>query len=63
LQWILGGAIGPLISGYLLDLSLGNVMFTMLGVGCMIAGLIYVAIDKAMTAKSNSSVTEKEKVV
>lgn len=53
LQWILGGAIGPLISGYLLDRSLGNVMFISIGVGCMIAGVLYVWIDKMV---SNSSV-------
>ncbi|WP_335872001.1 MDR family MFS transporter [Bacillus sp. 2205SS5-2] len=52
LQWILGGAIGPLISGFLLDRSLGVVMFTMLGVGCIIAGIVYLLIDK-MTSNSS----------
>ncbi|MEI5906639.1 MFS transporter [Bacillus spongiae] len=56
LQWILGGAIGPLISGYLLDRSLGVVMFTMLGVGCMIAGVIYLLIDKM----TNTTSAQKE---
>ncbi len=61
LQWILGGAIGPLISGYLLDKSLGNMMFTGLGIGCMIAGVIYVAIDRMVTPPSEKQVLiEKE---
>ncbi|MFZ3589962.1 MDR family MFS transporter [Bacillus sp. DJP31] len=51
LQWILGGAIGPLLSGYLLDRSLGNVMFISLGIGCMIAGVLYVLIDKMVASK------------
>jgi MFS family permease len=65
LQWILGGAVGPLISGFLLDRSLGNVMFTMLGIGCMAAGLVYVLIDK-MAARNQPSpvaVQEQEKTV
>jgi MFS family permease len=56
LQWILGGAIGPLISGFLLDRSLGNVMFTGLGIGCIIAGAIYVLIDR-MVLKARNTVT------
>ncbi|RIW38548.1 MFS transporter [Bacillus salacetis] len=63
LQWILGGAIGPLVSGYLLDRSLGNVMFTMLGIGCMAAGLVYVLIDKmaSRTSAPSSVIPEQEK--
>ncbi|MFD1737479.1 MDR family MFS transporter [Bacillus salitolerans] len=60
LQWILGGAIGPLISGFLLDRSLGNIMFVCLGIGCMIAGGIYVLIDRMVTsARISSNKTEE----
>ncbi|RLQ96069.1 MDR family MFS transporter [Falsibacillus albus] len=58
LQWILGGAIGPLISGFLLDRSLGNVLFSMLGVGCIAAGIIYVWIDK-LSSKTMTIKREK----
>jgi MFS family permease len=60
LQWILGGAVGPLISGYLLDRSLGNVMFTMLGIGCILAGLVYVLIDKMAARAQSSSIQIKK---
>jgi MFS family permease len=63
LQWIVGGAVGPLISGYLLDLSLGNILFTILGVGCIIAGFIYVLIDKIVERKqSDKSQYEKSAI-
>jgi MFS family permease len=46
LQWIMGGVFGPLLAGFLLDRSLGNVMFTILGVGCLIAGVVYLSLDR-----------------
>ncbi|KUP06840.1 MFS transporter [Bacillus coahuilensis p1.1.43] len=46
LQWIIGGAVGPIISGYLLNKELGDIMFTALGIGCMIAGVVYLNINK-----------------
>lgn len=46
LQWILGGVTGPLLSGYLLDRSLGNVLFSILGIGCFIAGIVYLSLDR-----------------
>ncbi len=61
LQWILGGAIGPLISGYLLDRSLGNVMFISIGVGCMIAGVLYVWIDKMVSNSSVQTIIPEDK--
>ncbi|WP_044022400.1 MDR family MFS transporter [Bacillus sp. SG-1] len=56
LQWILGGAVGPLISGYLLDRSLGNVMFTTLGIGCMAAGVVYLMIDRMISRSQKPSI-------
>jgi MFS family permease len=45
LQWIIGGTVGPIISGFLLDRSLGNLLFTFLGFGCIVAGIIYMNLD------------------
>ncbi|RDI45908.1 MDR family MFS transporter [Falsibacillus pallidus] len=59
LQWILGGAIGPLISGYLLDHSLGNALFTGLGIGCIIAGIIYLAIDRMSGERNQETANSK----
>ncbi|WP_408011681.1 MDR family MFS transporter [Pseudalkalibacillus sp. A8] len=46
LQWILGGVTGPLIGGILLEQKLGNVLFTILGIGCVIAGIVYLSLDR-----------------
>ncbi|WLD91540.1 MDR family MFS transporter [Alkalihalobacillus sp. AL-G] len=46
LQWILGGVTGPILGGYLLDYQLGNVLFSILGIGCVIAGIIYLSLDR-----------------
>lgn len=46
LQWIIGGAVGPLMGGYFLDESLGNLLFTILGIGCLISACTYILIDK-----------------
>ncbi|WP_221564774.1 MFS transporter [Alkalihalobacillus sp. TS-13] len=46
LQWILGGVAGPLIGGILLEYKLGNLMFTILGIGCIIAGIVYLSLDR-----------------
>ncbi|WP_002151385.1 MDR family MFS transporter [Bacillus cereus] len=45
LQWITGGAFGPLLGGFLLDRLLGHFLFTILGVGCVVAGFVYVSLD------------------
>ncbi len=46
LQWILGGVTGPLIGGILLEYGLGNILFTILGIGCVIAGIVYLSLDR-----------------
>ncbi len=46
LQWIIGGALGPLLGGFLLERMLGNLLFTILGVGSFIAGIIYLSLDR-----------------
>jgi MFS family permease len=46
LQWILGSAVGPIFAGFLLDDHLGQVLFTVLGIGCIVAGIIYLSLDK-----------------
>ncbi len=46
LQWILGGVSGPILAGYLLDRELGNVLFSILGIGCLTAGIVYLSLDR-----------------
>ncbi|MDF2791965.1 MAG: multidrug resistance protein, partial [Neobacillus sp.] len=46
LQWIVGSAVGPIVAGFLLDDHLGQVLFTFLGIGCMVAGIIYLSLDR-----------------
>lgn len=46
LQWICGGALGPLLGGYLLEQRLGEVLFTILGAGCVVAGIVYLSLDR-----------------
>ncbi len=60
LQWILGGVTGPLLGGYLLDLGLGNILYTILGIGCIIAGIIYLSLDRWVDDRpsAESSVTQ-----
>lgn len=45
LQWIVGGAVGPIIGGYFLEQSQGNLNFTILGIGCLVAGFVYLSLD------------------
>jgi MFS family permease len=46
LQWIMGGMLGPLAGGFLFERSLGHLLFSILGIGCIIAGVIYLLIDR-----------------
>jgi MFS family permease len=61
LQWILGGVTGPLLGGYMLDLNLGNVLFTILGVGCIIAGIIYLSLDRWVDERTASDHVEAKR--
>jgi MFS family permease len=45
-NWIVGSAVGPIVAGFLLDDHLGQVLFTGLGIGCIVAGIIYLSLDK-----------------
>jgi MFS family permease len=54
LQWIFGGAFGPLLGGFLLERILGDVLFTILGIGCIIAGIIYLSLDRLAGQKSGA---------
>lgn len=51
LQWITGNAIGPILGGILLEQLLGHVLFTFLGAGCVIAGIIYISLDRLVEKK------------
>ncbi|MFC7370661.1 MDR family MFS transporter [Fictibacillus iocasae] len=46
LQWIAGGALGPIAAGFLMDEKLGHVLLTVLGIGCLAAGFVYLSLDK-----------------
>jgi MFS family permease len=52
LQWIMGGMLGPLVGGFLFERSLGHLLFSILGIGCIIAGAIYLSIDRYYQTKT-----------
>jgi hypothetical protein len=39
-----------LLGGFLLDQLLGHVLFSLLGIGCLVAGIVYISLDR-MTEK------------
>ncbi|MEH7461849.1 MFS transporter [Bacillus thuringiensis] len=59
LQWITGNAFGPLLSGFLLDRLLGHVLFTILGIGCVIAGLVYISLDRLVEQRQKDNVVKQ----
>lgn len=59
LQWITGSAFGPLLGGFLLDRLLGHVLFTILAVGCVIAGVVYVSLDRLIEQRQKGTLTKK----
>ncbi|MEY8350454.1 MFS transporter [Bacillus cereus] len=59
LQWITGNAFGPLLGGFLLDRLLGHLLFTILGVGCVVAGLVYISLDRLVEQRQKGVVTKQ----
>ncbi|WIY61578.1 MDR family MFS transporter [Bacillus arachidis] len=59
LQWITGNAFGPLLGGLLLDRLLGHLLFTILGVGCVIAGLVYISLDRLVEQRQKGDVVKQ----
>ena len=59
LQWITGNAFGPLLGGFLLDRLLGHVLFTILGIGCVIAGLVYISLDRLVEQRQKDNVVKQ----
>ncbi|PFD97594.1 MFS transporter [Bacillus cereus] len=59
LQWITGNAFGPLLGGLLLDRLLGHLLFTVLGVGCVIAGLVYISLDRLVEQRQKEDVVKQ----
>ncbi|SFJ48211.1 MULTISPECIES: MFS transporter [unclassified Bacillus (in: firmicutes)] len=59
LQWITGNAFGPLLAGFLLDRLLGHVLFTILGIGCVIAGLVYISLDRLVEQRQKDNVVKQ----
>lgn len=59
LQWITGNAFGPLLGGLLLDRLLGHLLFTILGVGCVIAGLVYISLDRLVEQRQKGNVVKQ----
>lgn len=58
LQWI-AGAFGPLLGGFLLDRLLGHFLFTILGVGCVVAGFVYVSLDRLVEQRQKDTLTKQ----
>lgn len=52
LQWITGNVFGPLLGGVLLDQLLGHMLFTILGVSCIISGFVYLLLDRLIENRS-----------
>ncbi len=64
LQWIVGSAVGPILAGFLLDENLGHVLFTVLGIGCFVAGIVYLSLDKWVSeAKEKNQILHVKKEV
>ncbi|PEY33614.1 MFS transporter [Bacillus cereus] len=59
LQWITGNAFGPLLGGFLLDRLLGHLLFTILGVGCVVAGLVYISLDRLVEQRQKGTVVKQ----
>lgn len=59
LQWITGSAFGPLLGGFLLDQLLGHLLFTILAVGCVVAGIVYVSLDRLVEQRQKSTLTKQ----
>ncbi|WP_242145810.1 MULTISPECIES: MFS transporter [unclassified Bacillus cereus group] len=59
LQWITGNAFGPLLGGVLLDRLLGHLLFTILGIGCIVAGLVYISLDHLVEKKQKENVVKQ----
>ncbi|KFN01257.1 MFS transporter [Bacillus clarus] len=59
LQWITGNAFGPLLGGLLLDRMLGHLLFTILGVGCVVAGVIYISLDRLVEQRQKGTLTKQ----
>lgn len=58
LQWICGGAFGPLLGGFLLNQLLGHILFTILGVGCLIAGIVYASMDRLVEHRAEHALQQ-----
>lgn len=60
LQWILGGSLGPLLAGFLLERGMGNTLFTFLGFGSIIAGIVYLSLDRLVKESTPEIATNME---
>ena len=58
LQWITGSAFGPLLGGFL-DRLLGHFLFTILAVGCVVAGIVYVSLDRLVEQRQKETLTKQ----
>lgn len=59
LQWITGNAFGPLLGGVLLDRLLGHLLFTILAIGCIVAGLVYISLDHLVEKKQKENAVKQ----
>ncbi|KYZ64387.1 MDR family MFS transporter [Bacillus sp. GZT] len=59
LQWITGNAFGPLLGGFLLDRLLGHFLFTILAIGCVVAGVVYISLDRLVEQRQKGALTKQ----
>ncbi|CUB51270.1 MDR family MFS transporter [Bacillus cereus] len=59
LQWITGNAFGPLLGGFLLDRLLGHFLFTILAIGCVVAGVVYISLDRLVEQRQKGTLTKQ----
>lgn len=59
LQWVVGFILGPLVGGVLLEHFLGHILFTILGIGCIISGIIYLFLNRIIKNASYKVNTSK----
>lgn len=59
LQWITGSAFGPLLGGFLLDRLLGHLLFTILAIGCVVAGVVYISLDRLVEQRQKGALTKQ----
>ena len=53
LQWITGSAFGPLLGGFTRPIT-WPLLFTILAVGCVVAGIVYISLDRLVEQRQKA---------